>query len=494
MSNTLNNHINNSGLPRLDQGSVAPGEGVGGANRSGVRLEGPGSNAQRQALRELTREDAALEHYGDALGAPPTPLRGYTVQIATGPEPRFLSPSPQPLSPSPSPQTFPPSAPTALEDVSRDRNGSGADDGEEAKPLSGEIAIASPVLHGTRKATEAGGASSRLRAGVLAREFVQYFNSETHRDEVHSPALVAIKREYEDINREKASRGEKVHPMSFGAIALTEEDWLDLEDRIDEAIEGAPPEAAETKARETVSVFLKALAEDRLNQDQTAYLCRWMLSRTEMSQDERWSVMNSTVKASNKSKSMNVDVDFIKRLERKTEETSIARAHQFVSELMDKLSPAFELPFFPAEILNLRARHNNWECPLPSLEPQGFPPPAHFISLDVEIAAIATAYRPSTEIPRAELTAAFERTLGLQASSIIDHHPHLVALRAINDRTDLTPAEKLALAIEADGQIARGNFPRDRANAPTFPPQQIAMGKAKVLLWVEERVARMNQG
>jgi hypothetical protein len=462
VSNAVNNSRSNIALPQSDQQLAAPTGETSRPNRSAARLDQSGANPQRQFLNELSYANPLAAQFGNALDASPTPLRAYDVQIAS--DARLHSPD-------------------------------DADKGEGIKPLPGQVGVAYAVSQGgiapAQDAPESPG-----RAHALARQYVERFNSERNRDELYPTAVVSIKKEYEGINREKSASGEKVWPISFPPVALSEEDWIDLEDHIDNALRNPSPDHFEARVQQAVSSFLRKLASERVSDDWATSLCRLMFARTEMSPEERWTVMNSMVKSESKNPGKAASQQFYDKIDRKVAQVFIERGQTFVTEnLIKKLTPHEELRFFPQDILSLRSAYGNWQCQLPRL------PVASeiFLALYYEISVLVSENKPLTEIPEDRLKQAFEETMQKQAESIVGSHPLLFAFRAISQRGDLTDHEKLALAVQMDGLIFRkaGEYLSDPANSLKFHLQYGASQQAEISLLVlqgaQELIAARTQ-
>jgi hypothetical protein len=461
VSNAVNNNRSNIALPQPDQQLAASTSGTFQPNRSAARLDQSGANPQRQFLDELSHANPVAAQFANALDASPTPLRAYEVQIV--PETRLKS----------------------LD---------GADKGEGARPLSGQIGVAHPVSQGGIAPAE-GAPESPGRAHALARQYVERFNSETNRDELYPAAVVSIKKEYEGINREKSASGEKVWPMSFPPVALSEDDWIDLEDHIENSLQNPSPDDFETRVQQAVSSFLRKLASERVGDDWASSLCRVMFSRTEMSPEERWTVMNSMVKSESKNPGQAVSHHFYDKIDRKVAQVFIERGEAFVTEELKKMTPQEEARFFPQDILSLRSANVNWQCPLPRLAAAS----DNFLALYYKISVLVTENKPLTEIPRDQLKQALEESLQKQAETVVESHPHLSAFRAINQRGDLTAHEKVSLAVQMDGLIFRkaGEYASDPGNSPMFQPQYGASQRAEISLLVlqgaQELIAARTQ-
>lgn len=395
--------------------------------------------AGQASLHDVTANSSAAAHYADALKETPHPLSSYEVRPSTGPEIGSLSPSPQP----------PP-----------------YDTPETAAP---EIANASAP----------DGAFSRETTEKLAKQFVEHFNSEANRDELYPPAIVAARREYEGVRAERAARGEATERLTFEPVSLTPEDWTDLEDRIEAALEGPSPGAPEAKAREAVLAFLKDTTADRVGKDQATYLCRWVMSRTEMTPSERYELTSRVLDAINETKDKTASIAFMERVETETTAVFVERAAAYGSRFLGDLGNSFKPPFLPSDIRTLLEACDHWRCPLP-----GFPVTIAFgLELLTRAANVIYRHKPLTEFPREELAQTFKDMLCAHAATAVEQSPFLYGLRQIAQRNDLTPGEQVTLAVRMDAYVAQASsrsFQSDQANSPQFDPVLADLQRAAI--------------
>jgi hypothetical protein len=400
--------------------------------------------AGQASLHDVTAHSSAAAHYADALKETPHPLSSYEVSPSTGPKIDVLSPSPQP----PPPNTR-----------------------ETAAPEIG-------------KAGAPDGAFSRETTEKLAKQFVEHFNSEANRDEVYPPAIVAVRREYEGVRAERAARGEATERLSFEPVSLTPEDWTDLEDRLEAALEGPSPGAPDAKAREAVLAFLKDTTADRVGEDQATYLCRWLMSRTEISPSERYELASRVLDDINETKNKTVSIAFMERVETETAAVFVERAADYGKKFLDDLGNSFKPRFLPSDIRTLHAAYDHWRCPLP-----GFPATFAFgMELLARAANVINRHKPLTEFPGEELTQTFEDMLCAHAATAVEQSPFLYGLRQIAQRNDLTPGEKVTLAVRMDADVAQASsrsFQSDQANSPQFDPVLADLQRAVIRARVE---------